>query len=302
MTMKTAACILTALVMTGAALHAENSVSAARELYASAAYDDALKMLDGLQHGSLTVEERQAIGVYRALCYVALGRATDAEAAIEALVAQHPHYRPAMDDLPPRMRTAFTETRRRLLPALIQRQYADAKAAFDRKDYGPASEAFNRVLEALADSDVAVAANQPPLSDLKVLAMGFHDLSMKELELPALPPPAPVVLTAPVSTRPARDYTRTYGVDDKDVAQPGIVKQAFPPFRGRVAAAASGVIEVLIDTSGEVESATIVMPVHPLYDGVALDAAKRWRYQPAMLEGVPVKYIKRVQITLTPTP
>jgi TonB family protein len=288
-----------------ATVYAEDaSVTQARELYASAAYDDALRMLDSLRGGNHTLEERQAISLYRALCLVALGRATEADRAVEALVAENPLYRPPMGELPPRMRTTFTETRKRMLPGIIQRLYSEAKAAFDREEYRPAADLFTRVLEAMGDADVAAAANQPPLSDLKVLASGFHDLSLKELELPPRPP-APVAAVAPALTpkaTPARDYAKVYSADDPEVAHPGVILQSFPPFRGRVSTAAVGVVEIVIDATGAVESAKMRTPVHPLYDGLALSAAKKWRYQPAMVDGVPVKFTKRVQVTLSPTP
>jgi outer membrane biosynthesis protein TonB len=33
-----------------------------------------------------------------------------------------------------------------------------------------------------------------------------------------------------------------------------------------------------------------------------LSAAKRWQYEPAKVNGVPVKFVKRVKVTLTPAP
>jgi TonB family protein len=277
------------------------TVAAARELYASAAYDDALKMLDGLRQANPTTEERQVISLYRALCLVALGRATDADRAVETLVVENPLYRPSMTDLPPRMRTTFTETRKRLLPVIIQKTYAEAKAAYDRDEYRPAADGFSRVLEVLADADIAAAAGQPPLSDLKVLATGFKDLSLKELELPPPPPPAAVAVVAPaLPPRPSRDYSKVFSVEDVDVTQPSIVRQAFPPFPGRITMAAVGIMEVVIDAEGAVESAKLRAPVHPQYDHLAVAAAKKWRYQPAIVDGIPVKFMKRVQVTLTP--
>jgi hypothetical protein len=41
--------------------------------------------------------------------------------------------------------------------------------------------------------------------------------------------------------------------------------------------------------------------VEALYNRLLLAAAKNWTYRPARLEGVPVKYRKRIQITLTRT-
>jgi hypothetical protein len=289
------------LVVLSATAHAEDeSVTAARELYASAAYDDALRMLDGLLNASVSPEDRRAIGLYRALCLVALGRAADADQAMETLVSQNPLYRPPTADLPPRMQSAFTDTRKRLLPGIIQRKYAEAKAAFDGDEFRAAADAFGQVLEMMGDPDIAAVAGQSPLADLRILAKGFRDLSEEELKVPLIPAsPAPLVV-ALAPPKPARNYTRTYSAEDADVAHPGIIRQTIPPFPGKITTTSVGVIEVVINRAGIVESATIQDPIHPLYDGIAVGAAKRWQYQPATIDGVPVSFVKRVQITLTP--
>jgi hypothetical protein len=282
-------------------LHAERSITAARELYSSAAYEDALKMLDELRAGTQTREERRTIGLYRILCLVAVGRNGEADQALDTLVAQEPLYRPPADDLSPRMRTAFSEARRRLLPSIIQQQYRDAKAAYDRQDHVAAAAAFAQVLEGLADPEIAHAAAQPPLSDLRTLARGFHDLSVEATAPPPLlPAPAPVVIATAPPAPPARDYRRTYTVDDRDVVLPTPIRQTLPRFAGRVPTAASGIIDVLINAMGTVESATLRVPVDPRYDNQLVAAAERWQYKPATVEGVPVKFLKSVQVNLTP--
>jgi TonB family protein len=40
----------------------------------------------------------------------------------------------------------------------------------------------------------------------------------------------------------------------------------------------------------------------PVYDQAVLAAARTWRYEPATVDGVPVKFRKRVQITISPAP
>ena len=90
-----------------------------------------------------------------------------------------------------------------MLPSIIQKKYAWAKSAFDRKEFGPAAAEFSQVLLAMTDPDVEAAASRPPLSDLGTLAAGFRDLAAKSVtasvegvkaqlpkELPA-PPPQP---------------------------------------------------------------------------------------------------------------
>jgi hypothetical protein len=280
-----------------AAADAQASLAKARELYAAAAYDEALAMLSGLL-GDRGAADRPSISMYRVLCLVALGRGGDVGTAIDALVTDHPLYRPPADDLSPRMRTAFTEARARLLPAMIQKRYADGKGAYDRGDFQAAAAAFAWVLSALADPDIVHMANHSPLADIKTLAGGFNDLSQKALAPPP-PPPAPVVAAAPPAA-PVRDYRRVYTLADADVVQPIPIRQPMPRFPGQMVTRAEGVLELVVDVTGFVESARMLEPAHPQYDPVVVAAAKKWQYQPARVDGVPVKFVKRLQIQLAP--
>jgi len=131
----TCAALLSALLAIPSTARAEASLAAARELYASAAYDDALTMLNGLVDTTTAPDEQQSVDLYRTLCLVALGRSADADHAIESMIERDPLYRVSSDELSPRLRTAFSDTRKRMLPAIIQKVYADAKTSFDKGDY-----------------------------------------------------------------------------------------------------------------------------------------------------------------------
>ena len=281
---------------------AQESLANARQLYASADYKSALTMLNTLLAASPSPQDRQSIELYRTFCLVAMGSTDEANKAIEAMVSRDPLYRPNMDDVPPRLRTAFSDTRKRLLPALIQERYIIAKTAFDRGEYKMAADGFTQVLVALSDPDIAPAAKQPPLADLRVLASGFNDLTVRALTPPpvqsvpiAVPTPVPSLAEA---TAPPRAPI-VYNQDDKHVPPAVAVKQDLPVYPGRVSLDRVGVLEVVIDPSGGVESATMVEPVEPLYNRLLLAAAKTWIYRPARLDGQPVKYRKRIQITLS---
>lgn len=281
---------------------AQESLANARQLYASADYRSALTMLNTLLTATPSPQERQSIELYRTLCLVAIGNNDEANKSIEAMVSRDPLYRPNMDEVPPRLRTVFSDARKRLLPALIQERYVIAKTAFDRGDMKMASDGFTQVLLALADPDIAVAAKQPPLADLRVLASGFNDLTVRALT----PPPVPVVPMVvqqapppPVAAAPRQPVF--YSQDDKNVLPPVVVRQDIPQYPGRVAFDRAGVLEVVIDINGAVESATMLEGVEALYNRLLLAAAKNWMYQPARLDGAPVKYRKRIQVTLTRT-
>ena len=179
---------------------AQESLANARQLYASADYRSALTMLNALLGASPSPQDRQAIELYRTLCLVAIGSTDEATKAVEAMVSRDPLYRPNMDEVPPRLRTVFSDARKRLLPALIQERYVIAKAAFDRGEMKMAADGFTQVLLALADPDISGAAKQPPLADLRVLASGFNDLTVRALA----PPPVPVARLLCRRRRPRR--------------------------------------------------------------------------------------------------
>ncbi len=276
-------------------LHAQSLVTA-RELYGSAEYNDALTMLDSLAVREQSLEDRRSIELYRTLCLLAVGRRADADRAIETLVATDPLYRPAGDEIPPRMKSAFADTRKRLLPSILQQKYMEAKGAFDKDDFESAAQGFKQVLDGLSDPDMAAAASQSPLSDLKTLAVGFHELSVKAAAPPP-PPPAP----EPVAPVAAPQPVRVYGMGDAGVVPPITIMQRVPPFRGKVTAAGTGILEVIIDDTGAVESARMRVPLNGAYDKLVLNAAKTWQYQPAAMNGVPVRFRKMVQVSLIPT-
>jgi len=289
------------LLLVSARVHAQ-SLDAAKELYASAEYDSALAMLNGLRSPERPREEQQSIELYRVLCLVATGKEADAKGIMEGLVNRNPLYRPTTD-LPPRVRTTYNETRKRLLPAAAQTAYQEAKAAFDIKDFIGAERGFALVLQVLADPDVEAAAGRSPLSDIRTLASGFHELSAKAAAPPEpiapAPAPAPVVPPEVPPPSPPR-VAKVYNATDGNVVPPITLNQQIPSFRGQVREAQVGIIEVVIDTMGGVESAIVIASINPLYDRQALAAARLWQYQPARLDGAPVKYVKRIQVNLVP--
>jgi TonB family protein len=62
----------------------------------------------------------------------------------------------------------------------------------------------------------------------------------------------------------------------------------------------NGIVEVVINETGSVESAAMLQPVDPEYDRLVLNAARTWAYQPARRDGAPVKFRKRIQIAISP--
>jgi len=271
------------------------SLGAARDLYAAAAYDEALTVLNGLR-ASGRREDSVLIEQYRAFCLLALGRAAEADSAIEAAIIAAPFAQPWESEASPRVRSAFREVRRRVLPAIIEQQYSDARAAFERKDT-TAADRFTQVLALIADPDLQSLANQPPLSRTRAMAADFLALSTPE---PPPPPPPLPRRTQPPAMKPApapavRDASRIYGLEDANVVPPSAARQSFAPM-AEVFSLKPGSVEIVVDETGTVTTAITRVSVNAAYDRLALATARSWRYRPAILDGVAVKFRLLVQL------
>jgi hypothetical protein len=294
--MRNTTCAVILLISTAFAVSAhaaDGTLAAARELYVSASYDDALSMLSGLTAGSKSLEEQQSIDLYRTLCFFALGRAVDADRVIEGMLMRQPLFRSSTEELSPRVQSAFQTARRRILPGVIQKVYAEAKNAFDRQDYVTASGRFDEVLKSLADPDITAAAAAPPLADLRTLASSFRDLSAKLTPAPAAPK---------VEANPVRPVRSVYSADDRDVVAPVALQQRVPKYLVTVTKPMSGVVEFVVDETGAVQAPMMQVGIDPMYDTMVVAAAKKWLYKPATVDGTPVKYIKRLTISVSPPP
>jgi hypothetical protein len=283
------------LLVTTPSLHGEDTVAAARELYTAANYEDALVLLGRLDSPGSQPSDRMVINQYRAFCLLALGRISEAERAIETVLSVDLLYRPSDGDMSPRLRSAFAGVRQRILPAIVQQEYGRAKAAFDRQEFPAAIAQFDRVLQALADPDLGAAAEMAPLADLRTLATGFRDLSVKA----AAPPPV-VVAAPPPAPAPPPVVKAIYDGSEPGFSAPVIMKQNLPAFPRELIPQRAGLLEVVINESGVVESALMRLGINPRYDQSVLSAAKGWTYYPATVDGRPVKYRKVINISVKP--
>jgi tetratricopeptide (TPR) repeat protein len=293
--MRTIFTVLGIFLLSASGVHAQDSVAGARDLYAAASYEEALAMLGRLDTESTAPSDRMAANQYRAFCLLALGRMSEAERAIEAVLTVDLLYRPADAFMSPRLRSAFAGVRQRILPSIVQQEYARARGAYDRGDYPSAVAQFERVLKALADPDLGAAAGNPPLLDLRTLAAGFRDLSAKAAAPPPAPPAPPVVVAAPVP--PVKTI---YGGTERGVVAPVTVRQSLPQYQGEVSVVREGILELIVNEIGEVEWAAMRAPITPRYDTMLIAAAKTWKYQPATLNGTPVRFRKFINVSVKP--
>ena len=264
---------------------AQDALKRAKDLYASASYEEALQLLDTLKDSTPSTEA----SAYQVFCLVALGRKDEAKTAIEAIVKADPLFKPADGQVSPRIRSFFDEVRKPHVPVAARDTYARGKAAYDRKDWATARSEFDRAILLIDEA----SASDPSLNDLKVLAGGFRDLA-HTASLPA-PKPTPTPATAPP---PAPSV---YSAANVEVVKPVPVAKPLPAWRATPIEAKmsfSGEVELVISETGTVVSVKLVRTVHPRYDPELLEAAKSWTFQPATKDGVPVRYRYSVVVNL----
>jgi hypothetical protein len=172
MTVASRLVLVTVLTLSWSGALAQDSVDRIRQLYVAADYDGALAELDRLPPATLAAEQLER-DRYRAMALIALGRTPEAHAAIERILLADPTYEPGEEEAAPRIRIAFSDVRRRVLPQMARSLYAEGKGAFDRRDLAKALPAFERALIVID----LLPAGEPGMADLRTLASGFLQLT-----------------------------------------------------------------------------------------------------------------------------
>ena len=139
--------IAAALIGTASLAGAGDRLAEALRLYDDAMYTRALEVLD-----ALAVEQPSAaVHQYRALCFIAIGRADAAERAMSDIVAADPFFVLDSEAASPRVAAQFAAVRRRLIPPLIRRGFSEATARYREGATARAREQFDQVLKLLDD-------------------------------------------------------------------------------------------------------------------------------------------------------
>ncbi len=312
------AIVLTTLLSVAAAtVIGQDSLTRAKDFYASASYEEALQVLDKL-HSSPAGDSTE-VAAYQVFCLVALGRSDEATRAITSIVKMDPLYRPSDSQVSPRVRQFYENVRRPLLPDVVRDAYNKGKDAFAKKDMPAANQEFDEVIALI---DEMGPESDAGLADLRTLAAGFRDLS-KAADVPPQPAPAPgpaPTATATPSDSPAAspadaraasgssatsaaDPARVYTASDPDVVKPTALAQMMPAWNPTNPVDKvrdfRGTLEVTIDETGKVSSAKMTRSVNAAYDPLLVKAALQWQYRPAATKaGVVVKYRYALDIHL----
>jgi TonB family protein len=306
----------------------------ARRLFEAAAYEEALAALASVEVPGEATAGRDA-ALLRALSLVALGREDEARAAMRVATDFDPAFVLDPSVAAPRVCEMYDEVRQARVPELIRARYGGAREALAAREYARAAEGFAAVQSLIDTTRPTLPETEGArLAELHELATGFLDLSREalaveqrraEVEEAASPGPATVPSdvdsggdrsavpaegpppvsnsgSEPPASSPASEGRVTPASARSDIAPPIALAQPMPDTWGvpglGLGETYQGVIEIDIDEEGTVTAARIVKPVSPLLDIRLLQAARRWRYRPAMLGGVPVKYTREVVINL----
>jgi tetratricopeptide (TPR) repeat protein len=282
-----------AAVLAPRAAAGQEALAKAMTLYASAEYEEALSVLNKVENASDAVEVDQ----YRALCLLALGRTDDARLVIQRIVEKAPSFEPSAAQVSPRVQETFRDVRRKVLPSVVRKEYADAKTAFDRGDTERARGIFQNVVAHLEALDKMGIKD---LADLQVLSKGFLDLTTNALKAAAPPPPAPVVAPPP-PRREEPAAPQIYGLGDAGVVAPVPISQPRPPYTpGRDTQTYDAVLTIVIDETGGVTDVSSMGDLPVAYEVALKRSVMGWRFRPATRNGTPVKYRRNIAIRLAP--
>jgi TonB family protein len=294
--------VVTTVLIGSSRASAQDRLEQVKGFYAAASYEEALGALTSL-HGAASATESVEVSVYEVLCLVALGRADDARQAIEKVVRADPGYQLTEGLASPRVRGMFDAVRRPLLPELIRDAYGKGRDAFGNKDNPTALAQFDRVIALVAELE---PTKDQSLRDLSTIAAGFRDLARLAVaeseKRAAVPAPAAAVVPAPPPVAAPAPLAPTTAAAVAIVKPPTAISQALPPWRPETDLERrleyQGSLALTIDESGRVASAAIVKSVHPRYDPLLIEAARRWTYRPATREGQPIRFEFTMAINL----
>jgi protein TonB len=277
-----------------------DALTTARDLYVAAQYREALDVLAQADVNAMPKASQPVALEYKALCLLALNREQEGVQAFEALVQAQPAYEPEPDSLSPRIRSVFDSARRRLLPGLAQTRFAEARAAFERGDYNGAVAGFEMVSTILTSARAAGAPADGG-ADLAMLADGFRDLAASRLG----PPPArrlAVVPTQAPAVHESSPEAERQAAGAAAIVPPVVVRQDVPRWPlGLVRPPRStAMLEVSIDNNGAVTDVRVTQSLNAVYDQLLIEAARGWRYKPALRNGQPTPYVKMIRLELVP--
>ena len=217
----------------------QDQLDAAKDPYASAAYEEALSTLSRLSEGGVAAPAvARQVDEYRAFCLYALGRTAEAELMAGSIIRREPLAELNSADASPRVEAMFAGVRKRILPSLIRDQDRKILGLITDKQFAAAEPRLAEVRSLLTTAE-RIGAWDERLADISVLVDGFLALARAN----ASPAPAVAAVNettaapAPLASIPAESVPEasgtigeppTYSVEDADVRPPIPIFQRVP--------------------------------------------------------------------------
>jgi hypothetical protein len=215
----------------------------------------------------------------------ARGRAQTDEAVRPAMksavsayeIASPPIAEPARFGSPGAPRSSLREVSQRAqdVSQRAQREYRRARALFDQKDYAKAADGFLQVVKLLDEGERPAS-----IAELRSMASDYAALSRATLS--------------------ALTEGHVYSTGDEGVTEPVALRQYLPDPAPGTPPSRLGALMLVVDSQGVVESVRLQSPSNRYHDRFWVSVAKTWRFKPALKDGQPVKFLKRIAITEPP--
>jgi hypothetical protein len=168
-----------------------------------------------------------------------------------------------------------------------------------------------RPAPALTQEPAAEASTVGPVRLMQAVPRAGSSRQSKINQKPAPILAAPSSALPLASRKPAEDEVLVITVpkpgegpvlsaDDEGVTPPALVApRANFPLQQTEGADDLSAIDLVISDKGEVESVKLASPVRDYREAMMLSAVKAWRFKPATVEGLPVRYKLRIHISVT---
>ena len=269
--MSPAALLGAALLMVAAQ---QPALQLAIDLYWNGEYERTLQLLDS----GLDTDELVEGHKYRAFALVALERNDEVRAEFTALLELDPGH--ALDTalVSPKIVEQFELARQELSASLFEQ----GKASYFDGRYDEAHELLEKMMKVNPSS--ALGAEYVQLARERI------ELEQRTAEIEPEVPETPEA--------PEVDPNRIYNIGG-GVAEPVAVRQdppRYPPWDMRNRTEGDVILRLTIGRSGTVEDTEVVRSINQRMDAEATRAARNWRYEPARLNGEPVRVFKVVLI------
>jgi hypothetical protein len=281
-------------------LDAQDFLILGRNLYASAAYEDALSALNRVSRSSPEVARQ--VDEYRAFCLFALGRTRDAEEVAEALVLRDPLTPLQSIDASPRVEQMFANVRKLVLPALIEERVRLADQPVDPERAWLTESALVETQLMIRDAvglgvPADTFADSIALTERLLQQVRSIGAEATRVSLMARTPGTGRLTMVPVRAAPRRFYWDA----DKDVVPPIAIEQEMPELSRTTtmiwqAWKVSAALRVEIDETGSVLNAAVDRALPEEVESRVIGAVRQWKFVPALRNGVPVRYVKTIAL------